>query len=110
MSERRLRPHTMYLHAHALERLRLLHPDLELADALRLLHASLELDAAWVAVLTCRPLERVRDRYLLSPDGLGLFVVKRNRDTASRHPWVALTWLRFGPRQQEYALQLLEAA
>lgn len=103
-------PCSLYLHAHALDRLRLHHPDLEHVDALRLLQASREIDAAWAATLTCRPLERVRDRYLLSPDGLGLFVVKENRDTSSRHRWVVLTWLRFGPHQQAYAQQLLEAA
>lgn len=100
----------MFLRPHTLAQLRTRYPAIDLRGAMALLHASHEMAREWAAILTGRPLEAVADRYFVTPDGLGAFVVAANRNPDSPYSWVVVTWLRFGPAQQHHALRMLRAA
>lgn len=99
----------IYVSPHALDRLREHHPNVGVRGALALLARAQEVESAFIAPFLGRPLEAVRDRYLVSFDRRGVFVVAPSR-TQGPSPWTARTYLRFGPYQQAVAEQLLGAA
>lgn len=99
----------VYVSGHALERLREHHPNVGVRGALALLARAQEVEPGFIAPFLGRPLEAVRDRYLISADRRGVFVIVPGPEGAS-FPWTARTYLRFGPYQQAVAEQLLGAA
>lgn len=97
----------VYVTSHALERLRIHHP--RVRGVLCLLAKAEEVEPGFIAPLLGRPLEAVRDRYFLSADGWGVFVLAPAR-SGGPSMWVLVTYLRFGPYQREVARRLLVAA
>ncbi|MES2644744.1 MAG: hypothetical protein V4850_34970 [Myxococcota bacterium] len=90
---------------HALERLRLHHPNVGVRGALALLGRAEEIPPGVAAPLLGRSLEGVRDRYFLAHDRAGVYVIARSYPGSS-FGWVMMTYLRFGPYQQDVAVSL----
>lgn len=80
---------------HALERRRRLQPQANPASVLRDLANGEIIEPALAAALLQRPLDRCADRYVLSPDGLGIYVVAAMEDRL-----FVPTFLRLGPTQR----------
>jgi hypothetical protein len=99
----------VYVSPHALDRLREHHPNVGVRGALTLLAYAQEVESGLIAPFLGRSLNAVRDRYLVSCDRRGVFVIAVSR-SAGPSPWTAVTYLRFGPYQQSVAEQLLGAA
>lgn len=97
---------SLWVSRHALERLREHHPKAGVRGALALLTLAQEVEPGFIAPFLGRRLEAVRDRYLISADRGGVFVVVRAPEGA-RFPWTVVTYLRFGDNQQAVAVRLL---
>ncbi|MBM4367834.1 MAG: hypothetical protein FJ102_16595 [Deltaproteobacteria bacterium] len=99
----------VYVTPHALDRLREHHPNAGVRGALALLARAQEVEAGLAAAFLGRSLDGVRDRYFMSADRRGIFAVARSYEGRS-FPWALVTYLRFGPHQQDVAERLMGAA
>lgn len=99
----------VHVSRHALERLREHHQTVGVRGALALLDRSTDIDPELAAVFLGRSLAGVCDQYFMSADRRGILVVAAGAE-GGNFPWVLVTYLRFGPRQQAVAEQLLGAA
>lgn len=95
-------PTDVWIEPHALDRLRIHHPTVGVHGAQTLLQWSGELGVA--APLLGRSLEAARDRYFLTHDRQGVFVVRAAPGAALA--WTKVTYLRLGAHQQEVAARL----
>lgn len=94
---------------HALQRLQEHHAHIGFRGALGFFSRAVEVEGAIIAPFLGRRLEDVRDRYYVTHDGMGVFVVVRARQSDKR-PWVIVTYVRFGDYQRSVAQRLLEVA
>lgn len=99
----------VYVSLHAPERLREHHPNVGVRGTLALLSRAREVEPGFIAPFLGRSLDGVRDRYFVSGDHRGVFVIAPSRKVGPS-PWTAVTYLRFAPHQQAVAEQLLGAA
>ena len=96
----------VYFSRHALERLREHYPNVGVRGARAILAQAQTVEPGFIAPFLGRPLRAVRDRYLVSADRRGVFVLVPG-PSGARFLWTACTYLRFGPYQQSVAAQLL---
>lgn len=97
----------VWVSPHALDRVREHHPNAGVRGALALLTRAQEVEPGLIAPFLGRRLEAVRDRYLISADRCGAFVIVRAADDA-HFRWTMRTYLRFDAHQEAVAAQLLD--
>lgn len=98
----------VYVTHHAVDRLRLHHPNVGIRGTLALLTKAEEVEPGFIAPFLARSLAGVGDRYFISACRRGVFVVVPGRQGGS-FPWALVTYLRFGSYQRDVAEQLLGA-
>ena len=95
----------LYITGHATERFRKHHPHADWRMGLRCVASAVEVSQGAIAPLIGRSVKAVPDRYFLTADRQGVWVVAPGRPGASR-PWSAVTYLRFQAYQKQLAERL----
>jgi para-aminobenzoate synthetase len=95
----------VFISRHTLERLREHYPRIGVRGALDLLGQANEEEGAFIAAFLGRSIKEVQDRYFVTADCQGVFVIARGRKEGDL-PWQTVTYLRFGAYQQEIARKL----